>query len=162
MWKFVALAMILAGGAFAQQQQKYTGPRPPKPDLPYLLHATELLATEAGEAKEESRKEETANIVSGAASPVRTPLPEPILLVATEKLAAEKLELYKMTTKGGGREVTVPKSQKKMKNAARPVRLTVTRLEPGLYRVEAGQILENGEYCLSPQGSQQVFCFQVY
>jgi len=28
--------------------------------------------------------------------------------------------------------------------------------------VEANEMLENGEYSLTPSGSNQVFCFQVY
>jgi len=58
--------------------------------------------------------------------------------------------------------VVVPTSVKKRKDAPRPVRLSVERLEPGLYRLEASQGLDNGEYCLTPSGSQIVFCFQVY
>jgi hypothetical protein len=38
----------------------------------------------------------------------------------------------------------------------------VKPLEGKLYRVEANETLENGEYALSPDGSDQVFCFQVY
>jgi hypothetical protein len=40
----------------------------------------------------------------------------------------------------------------------------VTRIEGHLYRVDVneGLGLENGEYSLSPQGSNTVFCFQVY
>lgn len=156
-------AILLAAGALAQSKKGYDGPRPPKPDIPYLLHATELIATEAGEAREDKRKEETANVMSGAASPVKTPLPEPIFLLSSDKLAAEKLELYKMTVKGGGREVSVPNNPKKRaKDSVRPLRLGVSRLEPGLYRVEVGEILEAGEYCLTPQGDNRVFCFQVY
>jgi hypothetical protein len=49
------------------------------------------------------------------------------------------------------------------KGSARPLLLTVNRLtNDGLYRVEAAGSLENGEYSLSPEGSNQVFCFQVY
>jgi hypothetical protein len=35
-------------------------------------------------------------------------------------------------------------------------------LEPGLYRVEVNEPLEDGEYCLSPEGSNDVFCFSEY
>jgi hypothetical protein len=51
---------------------------------------------------------------------------------------------------------------KARKNASHPLRLTVTRIEGKLYRLEANEGLENGEYSLSPDGSDQVFCFQVY
>ena len=40
--------------------------------------------------------------------------------------------------------------------------ISVSKLESGLYRLEATEALENGSYCLSPSGSQDVFCFDVY
>lgn len=142
-------------------QKKYTGPRPPRADVVYLVHASNLVPTEIGEAKEEKRKDDTANVVAGASSPVKTPLAEPIFILQSEKLLPDKLELYAMTVKNGNREVAVPNNPKKAKNL-KPLRLSMTRLEQGLYRIEANQWLDNGEYCLSPSGSQQVFCFQVY
>ena len=36
--------------------QKYSGPRPAKLDLPYLVHADNLVETESAEAKPEERK----------------------------------------------------------------------------------------------------------
>lgn len=156
-----SLLVVLALGSLAMAQKKYAGPRPPKPDVPYLLHASNLIETEAGEAREETRKDEIANIMRGAASPARTPLAEPIFIMESQKLSAEKIELYKVTVKNGNREVIVP-TGKRGKNAPRPLRLSVTRLEGALYRIEANQALDNGEYCLSPSGSPQVFCFQVF
>jgi hypothetical protein len=38
----------------------------------------------------------------------------------------------------------------------------VNRLENGLYRVEVNEYIENGEYCLSPEGSNKSFCFTTY
>jgi hypothetical protein len=140
--------------------QKYNGPRPPKPDVPYLLHASRLVETETAEAREEKRKDETVYVVSGAASPARTPLAEPIFLVETAKLQAERLELYKLEVRNGRREVAF--SEKRKRDAPRPIRLSVTRLDQNLYRIEAAAGLENGEYSLTPAGSNQVFCFQVY
>lgn len=143
-------------------QNKYNGPRPPKPDVPYLMHATNLVPTETGEAREEKRKDFNANVVSGASSNARTPLAEPILLLASEKINPEKLELYKMDVRNGQREVLAPTNPKKAKDAARPKLLSMSQLAQGLYRIEANETLENGEYCLNPSGSTQVFCFQVY
>ncbi len=157
------LAMAATGLILAQAPKKYTGPKPPKPDMPYLLHASNLVPLERGSAAEESRKDETANIVKGAASTARTPLAEPIFLLVSEKLVPEKLELYRVTvSKSGNREVTVPKNPKKMKDAAKPIRLSVAKLESGLFRLEATEALEIGSYCLSPSGSQDVYCFDVY
>ena len=114
-----------------------------------------------GQAREQPRgKDEVAYVVSGASSPARTPLAEPIFLIEADKIVPDSLGLYRMEVKNGNREVVI--SQKK--RGARPLRLMVTRLEGHLYRVEVneGLGLENGEYSLSPQGSNDVFCFQVY
>ncbi|MEZ5352026.1 MAG: hypothetical protein R2762_05265 [Bryobacteraceae bacterium] len=143
-------------------QSKYDGPRPPKADVPYLLHAASLIETEKGEAKEETRKDAVANVMAGASSPARTPLAEPIFLIATQKLSAERIELYRMDAGKNGREVVIPTNPKKRDKGPRPLRLSMRQLEPGLFRIEANEYLENGEYCLTPSGSQTVFCFQVY
>ncbi|HBY64599.1 MAG TPA: hypothetical protein DEH78_32670 [Solibacterales bacterium] len=152
--------MAAAAALSAQQAAKYDGPRPPKADVPFLLHAASLVETEAGEAKQSERKELTVYAVAGASSPVRTPLPEPIFLMRSEKIPAEKLVLYKMDAKGGAREIAF--NQRKPKDNQRPLYLMVKRLEQGLYRIEANETLANGEYCLSPESSNQTFCFQVY
>ena len=138
---------------------KYQGPRPPKPDLPYLLHASRLVETEATEAREEKRKDDTVYVISGVSSPARTPLAEPIFLMETEKLQADRLELYKLEVRNGRREAVFPAKRRK---DAGPIRISVTRLDQNLYRLEAAVGLENGEYSLTPAASNQVFCFQVY
>jgi hypothetical protein len=149
------LSLTAAGPA-----EKYTGPWPPKPDVPYLVHADTLIETEIAEAKNEDKGNDRTAWVPGVSSPVRTPLAEPSFLIEVQKLTPEKIELYKFDVKRGRREVTLP--LKARKNASRPLRLTVTRIEGKLYRLEANEGLENGEYSLSPDGSDQVFCFQVY
>jgi len=157
----LAVLLLIALAAPAQKRETYRGPRPPKPDIPYLLHAENLIATEAVEAREDKRKEETAYVVNGAASPVRTPLAEPIFLIETEKLIPEKLELYKLVVKGGSREIAFPDNPKR-RARIRPVHLIINKLDTNLYRIEANEGVENGEYSLTPAGSNQMFCFQVY
>ena len=138
--------------------QKYSGPRPPTPDLPYLKHAESLLPTEASEAKEEKgKKNEVTYVVSGAASSAKTPLASPIFLFLSEKLSPDKLQLYKLESKNGRREIMF--GAKKQPQA---FRLDVTRLEGNLYRIEVSDSLERGEYSMTPEGSNQVFCFQVF
>lgn len=156
---FPALVLVCAGFA-AAQEEKYTGPHPPKPDVPYLMHADTLIETEAGEATEQQKgKNEVSYIIKGAASPARTPLAEPIFLLDSEKLSAESLQLYRLEVKNGNREVVMSK-----KRSAKPLRLMVTRVDTRLYRIEVneGLGLENGEYSLSPSGANTVFCFAVY
>ena len=46
--------------------------------------------------------------------------------------------------------------------SARPRRLNVTPLGGDLYKIEVDESLENGEYGLTPEDSNQVFCFQVF
>jgi hypothetical protein len=140
--------------------ERYDGPRPPKPDLLYLVHADNLVPTEEADAKQESRKDDTIYSVSGASSSARTPVAEPIFLIQSEKIQPEKLELYKMDVKNGRRELTV--SNKSRRRSGKALFLSVTRVEGGLFRVEASQPLEEGQYSISPSGDNRVYCFEVY
>ena len=90
-WMF---ALLAATAAFAQQDE-YHGPEPPKADVPYLLHASTLVETQTGEAKEESKKGGPLFWVEGATSTARPPLAEPIFILKASKLNPDKLELYK-------------------------------------------------------------------
>jgi hypothetical protein len=154
------LALFLAGACMAWAQ-RYTGPRPPQPDLLYLLHASSLVATEVAEAQQQDGKKETTTYwVAGAESKAKTPLAEPIFLLASEKILPDTLELYRFEVKGGRRELTL--TQRRSRGGPRPIRMSVTRLDSGLYRLEASETLENGEYGISPNTSNKVFCFQVY
>jgi hypothetical protein len=149
--------LVLA--ALAAAQPKYTGPRPSKPDLPYLKHAATLVPTEVSEAKEEKqKKDEILYVVEGAASTAKTPLASPIFLLQAEKLIPDRLGLYKFEVRNGRREILFgPKKQ------PRAYRIEVTRLtSDNLYRLEVDESLEAGEYSISPEGSNQVFCFAVY
>jgi hypothetical protein len=152
------LALIWAG-SLAAVAQNYDGPRPPKPDLPYLKHAENLVPTEASEAKEEKgKKDEVTYLIAGAASTARTPLASPVFLLRAEKLNASSLQLYKLESRNGRREITTSP-----KKPMKPIRVEATRLDSsGLYKIEVVESLEPGEYSLSPEGSNQVFCFQVF
>lgn len=150
---------ILLLATLAASADDYTGPRPPKPDVLYLVHASNLLPTEVTEAQQEGKKDDTTFSVSGAASSARTPLAEPIFLLRSEKIKPNALELYRFEVKNGRRQLTL---SKKRKDNSGPFHLSITKLDKDLYRVEADEALENGEYSLSPNGSNAVFCFQVY
>jgi hypothetical protein len=140
--------------------QKYTGPRPPQPDMLYLVHADNLVPTEVSDAKQESKKNETTFTIAGANSTARTPLAEPIFIMQADKIDPERLELYRVEVKNGHREVSM--APKRTRGGPRPLRLSVTRLDRGMDRIEASETLENGEYSISPNDSNRVFCFQVY
>ena len=139
--------------------QKYNGPLPPKPDVPFLLHADNLVATEVEEAREEGKKDEIIYVIAGAASTVKTPLASPIFLLQADKLQPDKLEVYRLEVRNGRREVFFSRKKRK---TARPIRLSVRPLGESVYRLEVDETLENGEYSITPGGSNQVFCFSVY
>lgn len=143
--------------AFAQ---KYQGPVPPKPDIPYLLHASNLVETETGQAQESKAKDDLLYTVPGVTSPARTPMAEPIFIVDAQKLVPDRLSLYKMEVKNGQRQLQI--STGRRGKGAKPIFLMVNKQQGSLYRVEVNEYLENGEYCLSPDGSNQVFCFTTY
>lgn len=138
----------------------YDGPRPSKPDVPFLLQASRLIETEGTEAREENKKGEVTYVIDGASSPAKTPLAEPVFIIETKLLVADRIELYKLDVRNGRREVTL--SQKKRKGGPKPIHLLVTRLAEHLYRMEADEHLDNGQYSLSPNDSNRVFCFEVY
>lgn len=150
---------ILLLATLAVHADDYTGPRPPKPDVLYLVHASNLVPTEVTEASQEGKKDDTTFSVAGATSSARTPLSEPIFLLRSEKIKPDALELYRFEVKNGRRQLTL---SKKRKDTSGPFHLSITKLDKDLYRVEADEALENGEYSLSPSGSNAVFCFQIY
>jgi hypothetical protein len=152
-----ALILLSSWGIAAD---KYTGPRPPKADVLYLLHADNLVETEIGKAKNDERKDTVVAAIPGASSPVKTPLAEPIFLIKTDKISPDKLAAFRMEVKNGQREVVI--SAKKLKNMKPPIHLMVTKLDDRLYRVEVDEVLENGEYSVSPDGSDEVFSFHIY
>jgi hypothetical protein len=143
-----ALALVAA--------EKYDGPVPPKPDIPYLLHASNLIETETGQA----RNEKNSYIISGASSPARTPLSEPIFIMDARNISPERLELAKLNVKGGNREVSLTGGRRRGGNGL--LHLAVTPLSGHLYKIEVDEPLENGEYALSPNGDNRVFCFEIY
>jgi hypothetical protein len=151
---------LLFGSAAALQAQKYAGPRPPKPDHPYLLHADDLVPTEVLMAKEEAKKDDIIYSVDGATSPAKTPLASPIFLMQADKIQPERLGCYKWDVRNGRREIVF---SKKKGRSGKPLLLSVNRLTTdNLYRIEVVPSLEDGEYSLSPEGVNQVFCFRVF
>jgi hypothetical protein len=153
------LSLLLICGFAAGQSKPYTGPRPPKADVAYLLHGSKLVETEVTEANEEKKKNENVYSASGTSSPVKTPMAEPIFLIRAEKLNAERLELYKMEVKNGRREIVFPEKRGK---GPKPFPLSVRKVGEGIWRVEASVMLENGQYSLTPAGYNTVFLFEVF
>jgi len=149
------LLLSILVAACALIAQKYDGPKPSKPDLPFLKHADTLLATEAVEAKAQRKKDDTVYTVVGANSPTKTPLAAPIFLFASGKINPANLQLFQMQAKSDHRELTVRASDE-------PVRIEVGPLGGGLYKIEPYTGLDPGEYALLASGTNQVFCFAVF
>src|SRR4029079_9442965 len=128
---------ILLLAALAHGADDYTGPRPPKADVLYLVHASNLVPTETVEAQQEGKNNDTFS-VSGAASSARTPLAEPIFLLRSEKIKPDALELYRFEVKNGSRQLTLSKKRSEKSGL---VHLSITKLDKDLYRVEADEPL---------------------
>jgi len=154
----LAFALLIAGALFAAE--KYSGPTPPKPDIPYLVHASNLIETEVAQARQENHKDDSKFAIAGATSSARTPLAEPVFLIDARQLSPESFELYRLDVKGGNREVSVNSSRRK--GGSHALHLAVKQLSGHLYRVEVDEPLENGEYALSPNGDNRAFCFEIY
>ncbi|MDR3717546.1 MAG: hypothetical protein P4K98_02015 [Bryobacteraceae bacterium] len=158
----LAAALLVLAALPAAAQKKYNGPRPPKPDIPFLVHANQLIPIETGDAREAQGKNETNYSVAGAASPIRTPIPEPVFLFQSDKINPERLSLFRMEVKGGQRTLALPSDPRKKRDNARPLFILVSPLENRLFKVEVNEPLDNGEYCLSPEGTNTVFCFSEF
>jgi hypothetical protein len=151
--------LSLALAASAAQANKTGLPNPEEADLPYLIHASSLLATERSEVREETRKKERYYTLPGAASPAQTPLASPEFLFRSEKIDPKDLQLYPFTSKGGRRELLF---QKKKKFVSRAIRLSVYPVDGELVKIRVDESLPPGQYCLTPPGSNTVFCFAVF
>jgi hypothetical protein len=154
------LLLCAASRLVLTAQEPYKGPVPERADVPHIRHANKLIATDVGEAKDESAKGDTIYTVPGTAATAKTPLTEPAFIIKVNQLNVQQMQLYRMEVKGGQRQLMLP--QKPKKNSPRPLRLSLDPLGSGLYRLEVQEPLENGEYCLSPGGSNAVYCFAVY
>lgn len=153
--------LLAAVSVLAFGQAKYDGPRPEKPDLPYLRHANKLVPLEQGTANESRQKDATVYLIPGASASAKTPLTEPIFIVKKDRLDLDQMQLYKLSSKGGQRELVLPGRPKK-NDPSKPVRISLDPLSGGLFKIEVQEPLENGEYCLSPSGTNTVFCFSVF
>lgn len=163
MKRLMIAAAVLAAVALQTskaQDKKYDGPRPEKADVVYIRHLGKLIETEVSEAKQSEEKNKTVYRVAGATSPARTPMAEPILLFKSEKINPDRLTLYKMTVEGGQRVLSFP--SKRGKDSPKPIYTMLAPLDRGLFRIEVNEFIDDGEYCLSPEGSNVVFCFTTY
>jgi len=160
MANFPAIAVLAALVTIPLAAQlKYTGHAPPKKNIPYLVHADNLVETETQKATEETKKDDTIYTIPGDKSPVRTPLASPLLVIDADGLDATKLQLFQVDVKNGHRQVTF---KKKGKGGSMPLNTEITKVSGTLYQIRVLDSLEPGEYSISPDGSNDAFCFQVF
>ena len=157
---WVTALLAIAAIAPAHSEVSYKGPKPPKPDVVYLMHGDKIVETDQLEAAQSEDKKKTVYTVTGSSATARTPLSEPIFLILPEKIKPEQLSLYPMKIEKGNRVISF--HTKPDDDDPRPVPLLFQNRKDGSVIIEANQYLENGEYCLSPSGANTVFCFQVY
>ena len=153
------ILFLLFAAALAAPAQKYDGPRPPKKDLPYLKHASNLIPTEDVIAKEDQKSNGSTYVIAGANSSAVTPLASPIFLIQADKISPDKLSLYKLDSKSDHREIYI--SPKKQSIA---IRMEATKISSdNIWKLEVDDSLDPGEYCLTIDGdsSNQAFCFRV-
>ena len=138
-------------------------PDPPKADMVYLLLADNLVPTEAAEAQTDyknkgKKNEESTHYVAGERSTARTPLSSPVFVFKRGSVSPEALQVFAFEVKNGRREVTFSK-----KKSNRPFTMTmIPTATESVLRMEVDQALPPGEYAVTPNGSEQVFCFAVY
>lgn len=152
----LALLAAFAAPAFAEE----SGITPPKADVPYLLHAGSVVEIVHAQATEERKNNTVTYVVPGTTSTVRTPLAGPEFVLLSEKLDPNALRLYAFQVRNGRREISF--NEKKRKENPEPLILSVFPVSKGLFKVRVDGSLERGEYGLTPDGSNDVFCFTVF
>jgi hypothetical protein len=150
-----ACALLLTIGILAQE--RYNGPPPPKKDLPYLVQAGNLVETELGMAEPHDEKAAVVYVIPGPNSTAKTTLASPSFIIDASQIPPESLQLYRMESKDGHRQISFPKQAR----APSPVPMIITRLGGSLFKLDPASDLQKGEYSLTPQGSNAVFCFAV-
>jgi hypothetical protein len=110
-------------------------------------------------ASQTNSKEGQVFFVSGVTSPVRTPLAEPIFLFSPDYFRAEQLGLFRFEVRNGRREVVISGKHKR-DDAEGVFHLSLRRLEEDLFRIEVSDMLNPGEYALSPEGDTLRFASQ--
>jgi hypothetical protein len=152
----LALTSVFAATTPAEESKMAPG----KADVPYLLHAGSLVEMTHVQATEERKNTTVTYVVPGATSTTRTPLAGPEFVLLSEKVDPNALRLYAFQVRNGRREISF--NEKKRKENPEPHILSVFPLSKGLFKVRVDGSLERGEYCLTPDGSNDVFCFTVY
>jgi hypothetical protein len=155
LWGILLILAAIASPALAEDADV-----PPKADIPYLLQAGNLVETVLTVVTQERKNNTVTYVVPGTTSATRTPLAGPEFVLLSEKLDPNLLRLYAFEVRNGHREISF--NEKKRKQNPDPRTLSVFPMSKGLFKVRVDESLERGEYCLTPDGSDDVFCFTVF
>ncbi len=153
------LSAAVLFATFLIARQEYSGPPPPRRDAIYLVHADDLVETETATARAQTVGNDLTYVIPGERSMARTPLASPTLVIEAAGINAEKLQLFRLDVKNGHREI---RFRYKAKSGAIPLRAEISRLPERLYQIDVIDSLAAGEYALSPDGTNDVFCFEVF
>ena len=159
----VWIPLLVAVAALSGQQDEGLNrlgvPNPVQPDIPYLIHGSEIRPLEQAEAREEVAKTQLRYWIAGTSAAVKTPLAAPEFLFDSATIDPRDLELYGFEVSGGRRELLY---RKKKKVVAEPYFLNLEGIEGRVVRIRINASLAPGEYGLTPNGSNAVFTFAVF
>ncbi len=157
----IATLLILSALALPGQadRNRLGLPNPPKPDIPYLIHGSDIRELEQVEAMEETTKNQLRYWIAGPAAAVRTPLAAPEFLFDSEQIDPRNLSLFGFEVKNGRRELLY---QRKKKVVAEPYFLNLEGVAGRVIRIRINASLAPGEYGITPDGQNIVFTFSVF
>ena len=156
-----ATLLILSALALSGQadRNRLGLPNPPKPDIPYLIHGSDIRELEQVDAKEELTKNQLRYWIAGPAASVRTPLAAPEFLFDSQQIDPRDLTLFGFEIKNGRRELLY---SKKKKVVAEPYFLNLEGVAGRVIRIRINASLAPGEYGITPDGQNIVFTFSVF
>ncbi len=154
----VVVALTLAGQQSAGTN-KLGVPNPSKPDVPYLIHGSDIQELEVLMAQRDETKNQTIYWLPGTSASTRTPLAGPEFLMDSQDIHPRDLELYRFEVSKGRRELLY---RNKKKVVAQPFFLHLEAVQDRVARIRVNASLEPGEYGLTPEGSDSVFVFSVF
>lgn len=157
----IAMLLILSALALPGQadRNRLGLPNPPKVDIPYLIHGSDIRELEQVDAMEEITKNQLRYWIAGPAAAVRTPLAAPEFLFDSQQIDPRDLSLFGFEVKNGRRELLF---SKKKKVVAEPYFLNLEGVAGRLIRIRINASLAPGEYGITPDGQNIVFTFSVF
>lgn len=155
----IALCALVLPAQEDGQRNRLGLPNPPKQDIPFLIHGSEIREVEQAEATAEEIKNQLKYWIAGTAASVKTPLAAPEFLIDSKDIDPRDLQLYGFDVVKGRRELLY---RKKKKVVAEPYFLQLDGIEARVVRIRISGSLPPGEYGLTPDGSNAVFTFAVF